>query len=94
MTYPGYKTAINPPPATLDIGQQRLFDRLRKEGLLCKSGKQENLPTQRAMDMGLFEIKERTHTNPDGTVLITRTTLVSGKGQIYFTNRYLGKQAE
>lgn len=79
----------------LDIGQKRLFERLRQEGFLCKAGgRQENLPTQRAMDMGLFEIKERAHTNPDGTVLITRTTLVSGKGQVFFTNRYLAEVAK
>lgn len=79
----------------LDIGQKRLFERLRQEGFLCKAGgRQENLPTQKAMDMGLFEIKERAHTNPDGTVLITRTTLVSGKGQVFFTNRYLAEAAK
>lgn len=74
-----------------DIGQNRLFQMLRDDGYLCKAGgKRENLPTQRAMDMGLFQIKERTHNNPDGSVMITRTTLVTGKGQVYFTNKYLG----
>ena len=74
----------------VDIGQQRLFKRLREEGYLCSSrGDRYNMPTQRAMDMGLFEIKERTVNNPDGSIRVTFTPMVSGKGQIYFTNRYM-----
>ena len=73
----------------VEIGQQRLFERMRKDGYLCGPGNRKNLPTQRAMEMGLFQIKERTHTNPDGSVIVSRTTLVTGKGQIYFTNKYL-----
>lgn len=77
----------------IDIGQNRLFDRLRREGYLCnRSGDQYNAPTQRSMEMGLFEVRERTINNPDGSVRITRTTKVTGKGQIYFINRYCGKQ--
>jgi len=75
----------------IDIGQNRLFEELRKDGYLCGTGLQYNLPTQRAMDLGLFEIKERSVCQPDGSILLTRTTLVSGKGQIYFINRYLQK---
>lgn len=74
----------------VDIGQQRLFKRLREEGYLCSSrGDRYNMPTQRAMDMGLFEIKERTVNNPDGSIRVTFTPMISGKGQVYFTNRYL-----
>lgn len=73
----------------VDVGQNRLFARLREEGYLCSAvGDRWNTPTQRAMEMGLFEIKERTINNPDGSVRITRTTKVTGKGQIYFINRY------
>lgn len=75
----------------LDIGQNRLFNTLRRDGYLCSRGSQYNLPTQRAMDLRLFEVRERTVTNPDGSVRITRTTKVTGKGQIYFINKYCGK---
>ena len=74
----------------VDIGQNRLFEWLRENGFLIKRGDARNMPTQRAMGMGLFEVKERTVDNPDGSVRVTRTTLVSGKGQIYFINRFLG----
>ena len=59
---------------------------------LIKYGNSKNMPTQRAMEMKLFEIKERTHQNPDGSVLVTRTTVVTGKGQIYFVNKFLGNK--
>lgn len=76
----------------LDIGQNRLFERLRQEGYLIKQkGESYNMPTQRSMDMKLFEVKESTFTNPDGSTHITKTPKVTGKGQIYFTNRYLGE---
>lgn len=71
-----------------DIGQNRLFEQLRRDGYLCMGGERRNLPTQRAMDMGLFEIKERAICNPDGSVRLTLTPKVTGKGQIYFINRY------
>ena len=73
----------------VEIGQNRLYDYLRNNGYLHRKGSQRNLPTQRYMEMGLFEIKESTHTNPDGTVLITKTTKVTGKGQQYFINKFL-----
>lgn len=71
-----------------DTGQQRLFEQLRNEGYLIKGGSSKNMPTQRAYNMGLFEVKESTIYNPDDSVRITRTTKVTGKGQIYFINRY------
>lgn len=74
----------------IEIGQNRLFDRLRTDGFLCKGGEQYNMPTQRAMEMGLMEIKERTVVNPDGTVRLTKTPLVTGRGQIYFVNKFKG----
>lgn len=73
-----------------DTGQKRLFEQLRKEGYLIKNGSSKNLPTQRSMDMGLFEVKESAITNPDGSVRVTKTTKVTGKGQQYFINRYMG----
>ena len=71
------------------IGQNRLFDRLRSEGYLMRYGESRNLPTQRAMEQGLFEVKETTISNPDGSIRVTKTTKVTGKGQVYFVNRYL-----
>ncbi|MGI6096364.1 MAG: phage antirepressor KilAC domain-containing protein [Lachnospiraceae bacterium] len=65
----------------VEIGQKRLFEWLRKNGYLMKSGIDRNLPTQKAMEMKLFKIKERTINNPDGSVRITKTVLVTGKGQ-------------
>ncbi len=73
-----------------DIGQKRLFARLREEGYLGKTGENYNMPTQRAMEMQLFHISERTINNPDGSVRLTRTVKVTGKGQVYFINRYAG----
>lgn len=72
-----------------DIGQKRLFDWMRRNGYLIKDGQSKNMPTQRAMDMGLFEVKESTINNPDGSVRITRTTKVTGEGQTYFVNKFL-----
>lgn len=73
----------------VDIGQKRLFNYLRENGYLIKSGNSKNMPTQKAMDKGLFEVKERTINNPDGSVRITKTTKVTGKGQTYFINEFL-----
>lgn len=73
----------------IDVGQNRLFQWLRENGYLIKSGSSKNMPTQRSMDQGLFEIKETTITNPNGSVRITKTTKVSGKGQQYFINLFL-----
>ncbi len=69
---------------------QRLFEWMRENGYLIKSGSSRNMPTQKAADMGLFEVKETTITNPDGSVRVTRTTKVTGKGQQYFINKFLG----
>ena len=75
----------------VNIVQNRLFERLRNDGFLIKFGERRNCPTQRALEMGLFELKERTVNNPDGSVRITPTTKVTGKGQVYFVNRYIGE---
>jgi anti-repressor protein len=72
------------------IGQNRLFERLREEGFLCSArGERWNLPTQKAMEMSLFELKMNTMMTPDGPKEVKPTTKVTGKGQIYFLNRYL-----
>lgn len=71
-----------------DIGQNRLFQWMRENDYLIKSGQRKNQPTQKAMDLGLFEVKERAIDNPDGSVRITLTTKVTGKGQIYFVNKF------
>ena len=78
----------------VQIGQNRLFNWLRENGYLGKTGNNRNLPTQRAMDLGLFEIKESTFQNPDGSVRITRTPKVTGKGQIYFIEKLCGDARE
>lgn len=76
-----------------DIGQNRLFQKLRYNGyLISRRGSSWNMPTQRSMEMGLFEIEERTITNPDGTVKIRKTTKVTGKGQQYFINKFLSQK--
>lgn len=73
----------------VNIGQNRAFAWLRQNGYLIKSGENRNLPTQRSMDMKLMEIKKSTVSNPDGSVRVTRTTKVTGKGQIYFVNLFM-----
>ena len=72
----------------LDIGQNRLFEILRQDGYLGKTGSNRNVPTQRAMDLGLFRIKETAISHSDGHVTINRTAKVIGKGQTYFISRY------
>lgn len=75
----------------IETGQKRLFEWLRNNGYLIKrNGTDRNMPTQKAMEMGLFEVKESTINNPDGSVRITKTTKVTGKGQQYFINKFLG----
>lgn len=74
----------------VEMGQNRLFQWMRERGYLMKSGSSKNMPTQRSMDMGLFEVKERTINNPDGSVRITKTTKVTGKGQQYFISQFMG----
>lgn len=77
-----------------EIGQIRLFEWMRQNDYLIKSGGSKNMPTQKAMEQKLFEVKERTVVNPDGSVRITRTTLVTGKGQIHFINKFARMKAE
>lgn len=74
----------------IEVGQNRLFDKLRNDGFLIKQkGTAYNSPTQRAMELGLFEVKETVINNPDGSVRITKTPKVTGKGQIYFINYFI-----
>ena len=75
----------------MDIGQDRLFRLLQADGYLGKSGSNRNVPTQRAMDLGLFRIKETTVTHADGHTTVSRTPKVTGKGQRYFIDRYWGR---
>lgn len=76
----------------VQIGQKRLFDWLRQNGYLIKNGSSRNMPMQRYVEQGLFEVKESSVQNPDGSVRITKTTKVTGKGQVYFVNKFLGKE--
>lgn len=78
----------------VQIGQRRLFEWLRERGYLIKSGSSRNMPQQRYVEQGLFEIKESNVQNPDGSVRITRTTKVTGKGQVYFVNKFLESKGE
>lgn len=70
-------------------GRRRLFTWMRDNGYLIKGGSSRNMPTQKGMELGLFEIKETTINNPDGSIKISRTTKVTGKGQQYFINKFL-----
>ena len=74
------------------IGQKRLFEWLRENGYLVKSGASKNMPMQRYIEQGLFEVKESNVQNSDGSVRITKTTKITGKGQIYFINKFVGKE--
>lgn len=77
------------------IGQNRLFAWLRENGFLInRKGESWNMPTQRSMDMSLFEVKELTHHNPDGSIRISKTTKVTGKGQVYFINKFVKVKQE
>jgi phage antirepressor YoqD-like protein len=78
----------------VEIGQNRLFEWLRSKGYLGVRGEYRNLPTQRAIEMGLFEINKTTINKPDGTVLVSNTTKVTGKGQIYFVNKFLNDRTK
>ena len=77
----------------VEVGQNRLFAMLREDGYLGNVGQNRNVPTQRAMDLGLFRIKETAVTHSDGHVTLSRTPKVTGKGQRYFLERY-GKTGE
>lgn len=74
----------------IETGQKRLFQWMRDNGYLIKSGSATNMPTQKSMDKGLFEIKETTITNPDGSVRITKTPKITGRGQVFFINLFKG----
>ena len=76
----------------VSIGQNRLFAWMRKNGYLCNKGQYYNQPTQKAMEMGLFEIKKTTITKPSGDIIVNTTSKVTGKGQIYFVNKFIGKE--
>lgn len=73
----------------VEIGQNRLFQWMRDSGYLCAAGERYNMPTQRAMELGLFRVKETAISQPDGSVRVTRTTKVTGKGQQFFINKFL-----
>lgn len=75
-----------------NIGQNRLFKWLRDKGYLMKRGNSRNLPTQKSMELGLFEVKKRTINNPDGSIRTTSTPMVTGKGQVYFVEKFLGER--
>lgn len=75
----------------IDTGEKRFYIWLREKGYLIKSGHSYNLPTQKSMDLGLFKVEKGTYTKPTGDVIVTRTTKVTGKGQIYFVNKHLNK---
>ena len=75
----------------IEIGQNRLFDWLRDNQYLIKTGEQRNLPTQKALELKLFEVKTTTINNPDGSVRVTKTTKVTPKGQKYLINKFLHK---
>ena len=77
-----------------EIGQKRLFKWMRENGYLMKAGSDYNMPMQRYVEQGLFEIKESSIANPDGSTRLTRTTKVTGKGQQYFINKFLGEPAK
>lgn len=70
------------------MGQNRFFAWLRENGYLCSKGENYNMPTQKSREMELIEIKIRTVTNPDGSVRETKTPVITGKGQIYFINKF------
>lgn len=76
------------------IGQKRLFQWMRDNGYLMKQGSSYNMPKQKYVEQGIFEIKESTINNPDGSVRLTRTTKITGKGQIFFINKFLKKGNE
>ena len=77
----------------IDMGQKRLFAWLREKGYLIKrQGTDYNMPTQKAMDLGLFEIKEGSYVNGSGVNITTKTPKVTGKGQQYFINKFLAKE--
>lgn len=78
----------------VNIGQNRLYEQLREDGFLInRRGSDWNMPTQKAMDLGLFRIKETSVTHSDGHITVSKTTKVTGKGQTYFVSRFLKEAA-
>lgn len=75
----------------VEVGQKRLFQWLRENGYLIKSGSSKNMPTQRSMELGLMEVKEGSYINGNGDNITTKTTKITGKGQIYFVNKFMEK---
>lgn len=79
----------------IEIGEKRLFKWLRNNGYLIKrNGSDYNMPTQKSVDLGVIEIKERAINNPDGSVRVTKTPKVTGKGQQYFINKFLNNKED
>ena len=79
----------------IDIGQNRLFERLRNEGFLVRrKGSDKNVPTQRSMNLGLFKITETAITHSDGHVTIAKTAKITGKGQVYFVKYFLAHKKD
>jgi anti-repressor protein len=79
----------------ISIGEKRLFECLRDKGYLIKrKGSDWNMPTQKSMELGLFEVKETVVTHSDGHITVNKTTKVTGKGQIYFTDLFINKLAK
>lgn len=76
----------------VDIGQNRLFDWLRENGYLCTGGRRHNHPTQRSLDLKVMDVREHVRTNQDGELVTRFTPLITGKGQLYFVNKFLVKE--
>ena len=76
----------------IDIGQKRLFEWLRQNNYLMKCSSSKNMPTQRSMEMGLFEVEESAISNPDGSIRVIKTSKLTGKGQVYFVNKFLNEE--
>lgn len=74
----------------VNIGQNRLFEWLRENGYLCKEGRRKNQPTQRSMDLKIMDVREHIRTNSHGELVTKFTPLITGKGQQYFVNKFLG----
>ncbi len=76
----------------INIGQNRLFDWLRENGYLCTGGRRHNQPTQRSLDLAVMSVREHVRTNAEGDLMTTFTPLITGKGQLYFVNKFLVKE--
>ena len=76
----------------VNIGQNRLFDWLRENGYLCTGGRRHNQPTQRSLDLAVMDVREHVRTNKEGELVTRFTPLITGKGQLYFVNKFLTKE--